>query len=318
VTGDRISALEHAIEAGLDYLLAHQSPAGSWTDWNLPPGKSPHWTTAYVGYQLRNLPPHLKAKANPAIATAVRWLLEHEFWGGGWGYNTIAGADADSTAYAILFLTAAGQSAPESAYSFLARHQCEDGGFATYLSDRDASSWVVSHPDVTPVALLAIQTQSNPDPDALTRGNNYIRRNQTSDGLWHSFWWDSCLYGTAVNLAFLHAAKIAIPVLPDLLQVDPHDVFETALLISSLLFASNGNLPQRVFDLADMLTDRQQADGSWESVPILRVTRRDCFTPWNSHNAGPLFADPVRLFTTATVLDALARVGRYEGNRDPA
>lgn len=37
-----------------------------------------------------------------------------------------------------------------------------------------------------------------------------------------------------------------------------------------------------------------------------RVTRRDCDSPWDSPDPGPLFADPERIFTTATVLAALS------------
>jgi hypothetical protein len=36
------------------------------------------------------------------------------------------------------------------------------------------------------------------------------------------------------------------------------------------------------------------------------VTDRACATPWSHPHPGPLYADPDRLFTSATVLAALA------------
>jgi hypothetical protein len=79
-------------------------------------------------------------------------------------------------------------------------------------------------------------------------------------------------------------------------------------LISSILYTSTEFGIARNLALVDHLIDEQRSDGSWESVPILRVTRRDCFEPWDSPNSGTLFADPARLFTSSTVLDTLLKV----------
>lgn len=299
--------LERSIGAGLDFILALESANGSWTDWDLPPGSSSVWTTAYIGYKMRCLPEHLRAKAAPRVIAASHWLLDNEFADGGWGYNGAVGSDADSTSFAILFLASAGRRVPDAAYTHLARYQCSNGGFSTYLFDGESDSWTASVPDVTPIALLALLTKTAPDYRTLQRGIDYVLEQKTAEGLWNSFWWDSFLYATEANLSFLRATNVEIPAPADLSRIPPANAFETALLISSLLYLDPFGQRTAIRNLADKLIVQQQSDGSWKTAPILRITRRDCFEPWTSNEPGPLFPDPHRLFTTSTVLHALSR-----------
>jgi hypothetical protein len=316
----RARALERAIAAGVNLILSLQSAEGCWTDWNLPPGCSSTWTTAYVGYKLGSLPQHLKDKVAPHILAASDWLLDNAFADGGWGYNVAVGPDADSTSFAILSLASAGQRVPESAYTHLARYQRSDGGFATYLPGDGSGSWTISHPDVTPIALLALLTQAVPDRRALHAGIDYVLQQQTPEGLWHSFWWDSCLYGTEASLSFLDTASVesAVPANPS--RRSPANAFETALLISSLLYIDRLGQHATILDLADTLIAQQQPDGGWQTMPILRITRRDCLEPWDADDPGPLFPDLCRLFTTSSVVHALSRTLIWlesTTNRDP-
>lgn len=300
--------LTETIASGLDYILSMQAEDGSWTEWALLPGSSSTWTTAYVGYKLRSLPHDLMAQAIPHIAAAARWQCDNAFADGGWGYNVTVESDADSTSYAILFLASAGQQVPNAAYTMLSELQCADGGFATYLPIGELNSWNVSHPDVTPIALLALLTHPAPDRDVIQRGIEYVLRQKTSLGLWNSFWWDSCLYGTEASLSLLDAAGIKMPSPEALTQIEPASAFETSLLTSSLLFVARDGSHVIIRDLVDKLISQQQPDGSWNTASILRVTRRDCYEPWACGDAGQLYADPSRLFTTATVLHALIKV----------
>ncbi len=302
------SRVRRSIEACLEYIGGLQSSEGCWTDWELPPGTSSTWTTAYVGYQLRFLPQDLRARfAGPRHASS-RQLLQSQFPDEGWGYNETVESDADSTALAILFLASEGQPVSEGAYRRLRGFQRPDGGFSTYINQGVPNSWTISHPDVTPVVLLALLTKYPRDAAFIERGMGYVVKQRTPEGLWHSFWWDSYLYGTAANLSLLSAAWIQPDIAQTrntLLRVKPRKAFETALLISCMLYI---DLDAFVFDLADRLIGVQQANGSWQSEPILRVTRRDCFDPWMSNRSGVLFADPQRIFTSATALAALCRV----------
>lgn len=101
---EKSQALDNSIAAGLNYVLSKQTDDGSWTEWALPPGSSATWTTAYVGYMLRNLPLKLAAVTARHIKKAAHWLSGHALPDCAWGYNEWVGPDADSTAYAILFL----------------------------------------------------------------------------------------------------------------------------------------------------------------------------------------------------------------------
>lgn len=301
------SKVVQAVDGGLGFILAQQSLEGYWTDWDLPPGSSSIWTTAYIGYKLKYLPEQLREKAADRLASAAYWLLCGQFAGGGWGYNESVGVDADSTAFSILFLASTGLRVPQSAYSLLARHQNPDGGFCTYLPEGNMGTWCMSHPDVTPVALSAFQTQAGTDRRILERGLGYALSHRNSDGSWNSFWWNSWLYGTEANLGYLREIDFKINNPARLSTAQPANAFETALLLSCLLYAAPYEHNQTICDLTDWLIAKQQTDGGWETAPFLRITDRNCIEPWLSSDPGPLFADPSRLFTTATVIHALSR-----------
>ena len=122
-------SLTDAIDAGLEFLLARQSPQGCWTDWRLPPGESSVWTTAYVGYRLSAVRGGGgRDRVRPALRKAAGWLAAHEFAGGGWGYVEETGPDADSTALAMLFLSSQGVSVSPLVREHSARFSVTTGG----------------------------------------------------------------------------------------------------------------------------------------------------------------------------------------------
>jgi hypothetical protein len=299
-----VRAVDEGAVAGLDFLLARQSSRGCWTDWDLPPGRSSMWTTAYVGCQLAGVEPRLRAAASAAIRRAAGWLAEHELAGGGWGYDGVVGCDADSSAYAILALTRAG--APVEARSFrrLESFQQAAGGFSTYGADDGLGSWGVSHPDVTPVAAHALLLARGRADPAVARAVAYVTRRRNDDGLWDSFWWSTPLYATRASLAFLAAAGERLDLAPtraSLHEQETTSALERALLLDCLRLAGEGANGE----LRETLLREQLADGSWPSAPSLRIPDRACLAPWEEPDAGVLYADPDRLFTSATVLGAL-------------
>jgi hypothetical protein len=304
-----------ALRAGLDFVLGGRSPAGCWTDWNLPPGRSSTWTSAYVGLRISELPPPLKAPAAGALRSAARWLGENELAEGGWGYSDRTGCDADSTAHAVLFLSAAGAPVSQSTYLRLFGFQQHDGGFSTYGSEDGLGSWGMAHPDVSAVAAVAVR----PVPGAFARALEYVLSRRTREGLWNSFWWSSPLYATRAALALLRVAGTSLDLRPTraaLNRATPANAFERALLLNSLHLCGDG--AGLADALAAELAEEQLGDGSWPSAPVLRITRRTCTEPWSSQDAGELYADPDRLFTSATVLAALGRHPERRGSADAA
>jgi squalene cyclase len=298
-----VPRLDAAIAAARGFLLARQSLDGSWTDWALPPGSSSIWTTAYVGWQLNRLPDAQRVDVPPALARAAHWLLERRFRDGGWGYCETVGSDADSTAFGILLLDAVQGGAPTGAVAHLLGYQQPDGGFATYRADGAAGSWAASHADVTPLALLALLPHLGLRDDRMQAGIARVLRDRNGDGTWRSFWWTSSAYATRASLELLRAAGAGSRRC-DVSQIVSACAFDTALRVSSGLEAAGVVDAAAERGIARLLAT-QRSDGSWASAPVLRVTRRDCFEPWAVADAGPLFADPRRLFTTATVLAAL-------------
>jgi len=298
--------VDAAISKGLKFLLARQSAQGFWADWQLPPGESLIWTTAYVGYRLSSLCETHRNSAEAAMQKAARWLLIRELPGSGWGYTEEVPCDADSTALAILFLTSQGFSIPERTWERLRKFQRPDGGFATFTAHAGVGSWMLSHPEVTATALMALIPENPSSGPSIERGIAYSRKQMTSAGLWNSFWWKSSLYATESNLLLFRRAGFESGLTRTALRtIRPENSFEHALLILSLLHAGNAINAPELNESVEALLSAQLQDGSWPSVPILRLTDRDCSEPWTRNDAGPLFADQNRIFTSATAVAAL-------------
>jgi len=217
--------------------------------------------------------------------------------------------DADSTSLALLFLAALGTSAPDAAYAALRRYQREDGGFSTFLSDGLTGSWGISHPEITPIAVLALRTAAGAISTAdAARALAAIRRARRPDGLWEAFWWASPLPACEANLACL--AALGQPENPPepLSSLAPDDALQVALLLS---LSTPRETPARVAGLICTLLATQNSDGAWRAAPSLRIPPRSCARPWEVPGTGPLYADPDRLFTTATALAALGTAYRH-------
>src|SRR5262249_18793244 len=146
------SDLERALDAGVRYLVGQQRADGGWEDFHsLPVGAATEWITGFVAAALLDAGgPEARAAGGGGGAPPPSLPARG---GGGWGVNGATGPDADSTAWSLIAIRAAGADPPPGAVSFLASLRRDDGGFATYPR-RDG--WGLSHPDVTPVATLAL------------------------------------------------------------------------------------------------------------------------------------------------------------------
>jgi hypothetical protein len=302
-------AIEGALTAAVDGLCRAQGADGAWHDWALPPGTATAWPTAYIGARLAAVPATLATRATQAQSAAAGWLAAAQAVDGGWSYNATVASDADSTGQAIVFLAAAGIRVNEAAYRCLLAFQREDGGFATYRCGDAWGSWTVSHPDVSAVAVCALLTRYGVDHPAVARALTYIKHQRRTDGLWNAFWWRGPLYATAASLAALAAAGVDAAhatIHESLLRMDPDNAFDAALYleIAARLDLDFRQPPIRR-NIAGLLAT-QQTDGRWPPARVLRLTRSDCHSPWDSDDSGSLYADPAGLFTTATAVGALA------------
>lgn len=298
-----------ALARATRYVLEAQDADGAWRDFELDGTPSDAWVTAYVGLGL-----HAVAGEDDAVASALaaaREALFASFAGRhGWGFNGRAPVDADSTAFATVFLAATG-GAPPQAYETLRSHRREDGGYACYERFSDPSTWMVSHVDVSALALGALLTEPRRDAAGIARCAEYLRAQQRADAAWPSYWYATPLYSVARVLEALGACgdeALAACRLDDAVRFAVRtargcgDAFALALALE--VVARFGAV-----DDADALSDEllalQRIDGRWTAKePFMRPD------PWNyeGDEENAAIFDPRGLFTTATVLRALAQV----------
>lgn len=291
-----LSAFNHNIQAAaddaIDYLRGIQADDGYWTDYKLPVGSAEQWVTGYVGLALA------EAGEREATLKATTWLTSQRSYEAGWGYNSITGADADSTAFALRLLQTLGLPVEEKDQDFLLS-LWRDGGFATYPQD---DAWGMPHLDVTPLAYLALNdsARSRLRDDVIA----FLHQMRQPDGLWHGYWWRQPFYATYLALELVGELGISEADFPSAVEnvnYEICDMFNLALLMGIKHLRG-----ESVDDLLQMLLTHQAANGSWEGSSNLRVTDPDCESPWLDP-LGRTYTDFNCTITTATVLRVLTR-----------
>jgi hypothetical protein len=326
-------SVAEAIDAGLAFLLERRNQAGWWRDFfdrGRPPSvqervtgySSDEWVTAYVATMLTTLG---RADADAAADAALTLLLGRRR-DGGWGYHALLPADSDTTVWVLRLAAALG--APESdrlrqARRFVAAQTDPRGAVATYPAQAAPAlasflempgsydGWCAAHVCVTAAAgVLGFD-------DATV---SFLLDAQRPDGSWGAHWWDDDPYATlrAVEVLEAHgetgalrrarrwteAAIGADGAVRSALGATP-SAFATALAASTLRIAAPDDSPGRERAVAWLLS-HQQDDGSWPSSARLRVPAPEQTDPLASPATTLTYLDDEALFTTATVLAALA------------
>jgi hypothetical protein len=292
-------AIEAALDAARAYLLSRQLEDGSFTDYpGFPVGASTAWVSGFVTAALAEFGGE---RARSHVARACRWLLAHRLPQGGWGFNEATGPDADSTAWALTALGQAGIGAPAGAFDYLLSLRRIDGGFSTYQRD---DGWGVSHPDVTPVAVLALEEpqRSRVAPAALEFAAGHV----DAAGTWPAFWWRGRHYSTYWNRRLFAAYHRTVPRGP----MDASDgsksiesAFDLAWVLA--LAVHEEDPPAALMALARMLIGRQDGSGRWPAGADLRVTHPMC-RPGCRLALGRSYVDEGGMITTSSAMRALA------------
>lgn len=294
-----------ALEKAVTFLIERQSGDGAWRDFQLKPGRSDAWVTAYVGLRLLRAETCAPdAEMRPALAAATRYLEGARHRDGGWGYNGKSPPDADSTAQSILFLRAGFGAVTLADYAALARFQLRDGAFATYRRGDGRDGWCRGHPDVTAVALRAMAGMLRPDHVRLRRGYARLAGYLARKNALASYWWPSPFY-LAREVLVLACDAGAPPLAVPRLEMPPNgSSFEQALACD---VAFRRESPRPAADSAlRQLCSQQLNDGSWPSTPILRVVNPRSKRLYDrAFCRSPVVCDDRRMFTTATVVSAL-------------
>lgn len=288
-----------AVARGQAELRRRQSAAGAWRDFDLPPGASDAWTTAFVGCALLREPAGL-SPADPAIvraADAILALRREQ----GWSYNRDTACDGDSTAFALRFLALARRLGDLSAADILSAYLGADGNARTFLSADRFGSWVGGSAEVTPAAGLALLEAGAARTLIATVCAAVARTGSDGQG-WTNFWWDTPAYALACNLEFLartgtvprHLARRAHAAI-DALAAVPSTAFACAQLLGAASLAGH---PAAAALLARLLA-MQEPEGAWPPSLVLRVPAQ--FAPFRY----TLHADERQIFGTAAAIGAI-------------
>ena len=327
------ASVEEAIAAALAFLLGRRNQAGWWLDFvhrARPPGvdqgvtgyRSDEWITAYVAAAIVGLDhPHARDAARNGMDLLIA-RRRH----GGWGYNVMIPADADTTTWVLRL--AAGLELADSVHlcearAFVAGQIDAEGGVATYPSTAAPAlaeftklpgpydGWCAPHVCVT---AAAASLRLCPAP------LEFLRRVQATDGSWSGYWWNDDEYATAMGVQALSAAGDRASVARAVRWADSRigadgaaqslaqggpSPFATALALTAL---AAGGAPRRGARdrAANWLLSEQRADGSWEPSAQLRIPAPSQRDPVAAPHTTSNYVDDLGVFTTATVLAALA------------
>ncbi|MET0396788.1 MAG: hypothetical protein ABW277_08200 [Longimicrobiaceae bacterium] len=292
-----------SVRKGVAFLVDMQSPDGFWRDYDLPPGTSEDWTTAWIGWCLTHAARHRGVALS--LGQAVRAIISAHR-SGGWGYNRRQTPDADSTSWCLRFLAAAGAVRYARANGDLEAY-LDTGGAAHTFLDAGAGSWGDAHPDVTPVVGLALLV-TVASPAQVFRVRQAVLDARRSGGVWSSFWWNSDAYATAWSVEFL-ARSGTIPQGPALdvrewLPDVGSECSAMALAHRLLVALAIGMEPlgEHTMTAVDALLDLADGERGWPPSALLLVPpRSDGSTESIPH------ADVAGLMSTATAVAALSR-----------
>ncbi|MBL8481880.1 MAG: terpene cyclase/mutase family protein [Rhodocyclaceae bacterium] len=296
-----------ATRGAMQFLLASRGQGGWWHDYDKFFGTvSDEWVSAYAAHALAET-------GDPEALRAARrtWDLLERRVRGGWGWNHVQPADADSTLWVLLLAARLGKLESKPARegeAFIRAHMSRAGGVCTYNREHCAdwtpgrhycAGWFEAHACVT-AAVAAYAPLREP---AL----NYLRQTQLDDGAWQGYWWLSPYYTTchaaeALALGGMDQdrARIARAAAWAGRQVQAAvalNAFESALALRLLALDEPGGVAER---LLGRLLSAQGSDGSWESSAWLEFP--------NSAGGRELCSDGLRTLTTATVLRSLVRL----------
>jgi len=200
--------VKQAIGSAKEFLMGCRDEDHLWRDFEIRNyGTSVDWVSSYVGLSLNQS----KAPKEYLQETAKVLLARKTPLVNGWGFDEKVVPDADSTSFAILFLSKCGYEAElKSARDFLLQHQTEEGSFRTYLPNLikpflkkgiTEEGWCSGVADITATALQALRRN--------VRASQYLTKSIEREGFWRSYWYTHDIYATTQSILALKKIKSA-------------------------------------------------------------------------------------------------------------
>lgn len=331
--------IEEAINKAAGFLLSKQNKAGWWIDFETLAGFSDEWVSAYVACALADT--GIKSAEKP-VSECWKRLTSRRFISNGWGYNRKVPSDTDTTGWALYLAEKTknlNHYRAKRALKYLRKAITPEGGIPTYPREAGIrffthlkkgvsfNGWCSPHLCVTSsVANL----DSFKDCKRLIA---YLRDTQLDDGYWRSYWWCEKEYATCFAVKALarqndlgdfqrikralewSSEKISTEGFVQNSDFPQGSPFATALALQILLVKSVMNTEKQETisgNCINWLLNEQWPDGSWQTSARLRIPSPDEQYPdrvkkwnYNTFGGGSIRKDQNRLFTTATVLNAL-------------
>ncbi len=163
---------------------------------------------------------------------------------------------------------------------------------------------------MTPVVIRALAQYSS-DPlveEALNRAMHRMEVDRLSDGTWPAFWWHLQWYTASawVNAAISMQERLPAFHWPEEWKID--SIGTSDLDAAHLLeFSINMGRIDIAEQVAQELLRNQLEDGSWPRVPVLRQPKLGAVHPWESPDDETYYADEYGIYSTATILSAIAK-----------
>lgn len=312
---DLLIGTRNTIERGLFFLTNNQEPNGSFIDFELPPGPSNAWVTGFVAVAIHETAELMSIQCEETIQSSAKALIS-SMRPGGWGYNDNTATDADSTSFAIRAILRAGYSVPRSSEILLKPYIDENGHGHTFLNPDKMGNWADCHADVTASIGLALK-EANVSKSLRNLVINACLEARNTHGIWIGYWWHQPCYATWINLQFLRiegalTKEIAQSAKQGILNLSGDlSVFDVASILGILLenrFVTGDFIPE---EIVKYLLRLQQANGEWPFsysliLPLQRPVEKGRKVDDTDLKA-PCYADVRNLFTTAVVIQVLAR-----------
>lgn len=327
------NSLKDTIDNGLKYL-AYNAKEGFWTDFMTSAGRGKTWISGYVGVQLAEhnfMPELLKIVLSNISKTG--------------SYNDSVMQDADSTTFLVGLHQAINGNIPGTLIDSWLKFQISDGSWATYRNEAElrqvldletdisVQGWLSGHPCVSAAAALVLANVPNLRSQydkTVSQLVDLVQNNRL-----RTYWWTSDVYVQVFTLlAFCKADSVTPTIKAQLLESiivqqnpagfwkNPNDneasAFYTALGLKALIAYQAENHSVEIENTVRWLQNHQTTDGSWKTSRILRIPATDVLSPalvkhWRNSSFGvnALSDDHNRVFTTATIVSALADYQKY-------